>query len=101
VASLSELRGRAVISINEGARLGTVKDVAIHPGDRQIEGFLLGTEGQDAYLPFGNIAKIGPDAIMVNSKDPTRPSSEADLLYTVNELSKLEVINTAGTSSDQ
>jgi uncharacterized protein YrrD len=96
MASLSELRGRAVISINEGARLGNVKDAALHPGDRQVEGFVLETEGQNAYLPFGNISQIGPDAIMVQDKTATKPATDAEALYTLSELSRLDVMNTLG-----
>jgi sporulation protein YlmC with PRC-barrel domain len=86
-----------VISINEGARLGTVKDIALHPGDRQVEGFLLSTEGHDGYLPFARLSKIGPDAIMVESKSAVVPEGEAAALFSVNELGKMEVMNTAGT----
>jgi sporulation protein YlmC with PRC-barrel domain len=101
MATLSELRGRAVISLAEGEKLGTVKDLVLHPGDREIEGFVLETGGPDSFLPFGRFGKVGPDAIIVESKQAVEPAGQMNGSLQVADISKMEVMNSDGTKLGQ
>jgi hypothetical protein len=101
MATLSELRGRAVISLSEGEKLGAVKDLVLHPGDRQIEGFVLETGGADSFLPFGRLSKVGPDAIIVESNGAVEPANQLNGSLLVADISKMEVMNSEGTKLGQ
>ena len=80
---LSELRDREVISISDGRRLGYVSDALVDtkggritalivPGPARFFG-LFGRE-DDYVLPWGSIARVGPDIILVEGKAEFRRS---------------------------
>ncbi|MDX2065927.1 MAG: PRC-barrel domain-containing protein [Fimbriimonadaceae bacterium] len=96
MASVAELKGRPVISLAEGERLGDIREVAIDPTARQIAGFVLKGDGGDTYLPWRNVKKIGPDAVMVDNRTMTERVENADPYESLAELGKLPVISDAG-----
>lgn len=65
-----QLTGNAVISMDNGTRLGVVKDVYLDAGLTQVVGLYLGSEGmftrrKDLLIPFPVINLLGQDAILV------------------------------------
>lgn len=79
ISFFSELRYKEVIDIHSGLRLGYVCDAEyddaegrllslITPGRAKLFG-LMGRE-DDYVLPWGCIARVGRDIILVDSKEP-------------------------------
>lgn len=73
-SSFLDLRCKEVINIVDGTRLGHIVDVVISlangqisgivvPGNKSILGFLKG--GNDLFIPYSQICKIGEDTILV------------------------------------
>lgn len=67
---------RDIIDINDGTRLGTVKDMHIDPDSGKVTAIILENPtrrlgllrgGPDVVVPWDKIRKIGPDAVLVES----------------------------------
>jgi YlmC/YmxH family sporulation protein len=74
VIKISELRLHDVINVNDGKRLGMIKDIDIDldtgrvksvilPGNSHILNFLA--KNEEVVVPWENIVKIGVDVILV------------------------------------
>lgn len=87
--TLSELRTKEVIDVQDGKRLGRVMDLEFCPGDSRITAlvvpsdttFLQSLRGEKCGLaiPWENIRRIGDDVILVsthNLRTPCAPSWE-------------------------
>ncbi|MBR1747773.1 MAG: YlmC/YmxH family sporulation protein [Clostridia bacterium] len=68
-----ELREREIINVTDGKRLGKLSDMAFHngkivglivPGEKKLLKNLSG--GDNIYIPFGCVLKIGDDVILVD-----------------------------------
>jgi len=92
----STLEGRQIISIAEGTKLGTVRDALIDPATQMVSAFVLGGDRGEIVLPFAKIAKIGPDAIMIEQASDTQPGTP-DGLRRLSDLQKLTVLSSEGT----
>lgn len=73
-SSFLDLRCKEVVNIVDGTRLGHIVDIVITlatgqisgivvPGNKTIFGFLKG--GNDLFIPFSQVCKIGEDTILV------------------------------------
>ena len=73
-SSFLDLRCKEVINIVDGTRLGHIVDIVISlstgkvcgivvPGSKSLFGFLKG--GNDLFIPFSQVCKIGEDTILV------------------------------------
>ena len=82
--SFLELRCKEVINVVDGTRLGHVVDIVFElpngkisgivvPGNKTIFGFLKG--GNDLFIPFSQICKIGADTILVELFGVNNPVS--------------------------
>ena len=80
---LSELRCREVINICDGCRLGTVGDAEIRLPDGQISALIvygpcrffgLFGRGEEYYIPWDCIARMGDDIILVDKPLQKRES---------------------------
>jgi uncharacterized protein YrrD len=67
----SELKGRAVLTLSDAARLGQVDDVLFDPEFRRVLGFRIkkGLLSHSEALPRDRVQAIGPDALTVASPD--------------------------------
>ncbi len=83
-SSFLDLRCKEVINIVDGTRLGHIVDVVIClpsgqisglvvPGSKSIFGFLKG--GNELFIPFSQVCKIGEDAILVELYGVNNPVS--------------------------
>lgn len=96
---VSELVGKAVVSLSDGIKVGTVKDVLINT-DTMVAGALLvaGDSGRGG-LPFAQITSIGQDAITIETAQSilwasaNAPGSERG----ANEIKGLPVVDASGT----
>jgi uncharacterized protein YrrD len=97
--TLSELKGRPVISLNEGEKLGAIKDALVDPSANRIGGFLLQATEGDLALPFAHVRAIGPDAVTVESAASSQsPVGEGGLEGNrkFSELAKQQVVDAEG-----
>jgi uncharacterized protein YrrD len=71
VQRTSELQGRAIVSADAGAKVGSVSDVLIDERSGRIAGLVVGGAGlfgKERVLPYEEIQVMGPDAIVVKSQ---------------------------------
>lgn len=77
----SELRGRAVVTLSDAAKVGHVDDVLFDATYRTVLGFRIkkGAFQTEAVLR-GNVAGVGPDALTVSSPDVINMQDRLDEL---------------------
>jgi sporulation protein YlmC with PRC-barrel domain len=96
----SDIKGKAVISITTGARLGRVEEVLFDPGSLAIAAFRVSAGGQQALIPFDQVQSVGSDAVMVASDDVAQwvtTSSAADGLVSFDDLKHRKIVDDGGT----
>lgn len=70
--SYSELRTKEVVNIQNGARMGKIIDMIIDSNGKSVLGVVvpgikkLFKPGEDIFIPWCNISKIGDDVILVS-----------------------------------
>jgi sporulation protein YlmC with PRC-barrel domain len=94
------LKGMAIVSVQESTKLGSVEQPLLDMTARRIAALRV-TGAQGTFiLPFDRIARIGADAITVESSAATQTPSTggaADGLVDLNALGKLKVVDSEGT----
>lgn len=76
VLQSKQLVGLPVVSIAEGKRLGTVRDVMVDATERRMVGFTVQPDGRGRdtqVLLADDIRAVGPDAVTVADRDRLRP----------------------------
>ncbi|TDX52978.1 YlmC/YmxH family sporulation protein [Orenia marismortui] len=75
IIKTSDLRAKEVIDVNTGQRLGLITDIDIDLVEGKIKGISVPKEdkgfkfflkGDDVYIPWEEISRIGEDVILVN-----------------------------------
>ena len=70
--SYTELRGKEVVNLQNGARMGKLIDMIIDSSGKNVLGLVvpgvrrLFKSGEDIFIPWCNISKIGNDVILVS-----------------------------------
>ncbi len=95
---LRALRGRPVIAIDSGERIGDVVDAFIDPQHRRITGLRVRRTGKDlSDVAFEDVQSIGADAVMLPSREVLKVASERDgSALTIEELVRLRVVTELG-----
>jgi sporulation protein YlmC with PRC-barrel domain len=96
----AKLKGIAVVSQDEGAKLGQVDTALFDPQNLDLRALQVKGEGQTFLVPFDQIAAFGADAIMVKSSQVTQAAASGGALGQLVELStlkKLKVVDATGT----
>ncbi|CAN5653987.1 hypothetical protein BH11ARM2_BH11ARM2_26370 [soil metagenome] len=96
---VSELVGKSVVSLSDGVKVGTVKDVLIDTGTMVAGALLVAGDSGRGGLPFAQITNIGQDAITIEtaqavfwaSANTPGPGREAG------EIKGLPVVDASGT----
>lgn len=102
------VRGVAVVSIADGAKIGTIDRAFLDPATRRIVGFSLGSGGgllsgggePAMTIDVNEIHSLGPDAITVDSAAAARgaeTSAAAASLVDLEDLTKRKVLTEGGT----
>jgi len=94
------LNGMAIVSLQEGTRLGRVHAALFDLSTRQLEALSVHGDAGSFMVPFAQIEQIGSDAITVSSSQVTQTPSTGgvfDALLGLDALSKLKVVDQAGT----
>lgn len=95
-----KLKGIAVVSQDEGAKLGQVDSVLFDPVTLQLRAFQVKGDGQTFIVPLDRVQTIGADAVMVESSQATQTASKGgvfDNLVELNTLKRLKVVDATGT----
>ena len=101
------VRGLAVVSIADGAKVGSLDRAYLDPALKQIVGFalasgggLLGSSEPAMTIDTDEIHSLGPDAMTVDSATAARgvrTSSSAETLVDLDDLTKRKVLTEGGT----
>ena len=100
----STLKDMPVMSMADGAKVGTVRDFLFDTAKLQVVALVLTSAGGEAILPLETVRSIGDDAIMVEHATATQgPTGQAPLvgLPGLDDLLSLQVVNSAGTHLGQ
>lgn len=79
---IKSFKGIAVVSIDDGARVGAVSDILFDLEQRQIRAFIVGEGkllgGVSRILDIADVKSIGADALMIPSRDLLKADREDD-----------------------
>ena len=96
----AKLKGIAVVSLAEGAKLGQVDAPLFDPTTLQLRAFQVKGDGQTFIVPLDLVRTIGTDAVMVESSQATQTASTGGAfgnLVEFSTLKQLKVVDAAGT----
>lgn len=92
------LKGVAVVSMTEGARLGRVEESLFDPQTLQLAALRIKGETGEFMVPIEKVQSIGTDAVMVDSSAVTEASgSTTAALLGWGDLKGLQVVDQAGS----
>ncbi|MGE5334060.1 MAG: PRC-barrel domain-containing protein [Nitrososphaerota archaeon] len=89
----SDIKGRAVVTLADAAKVGTVDDILFDPRYQRVEGFVLKEGrigGSKAAIPRGRVKAIGPDAVTVASAEEIGPTSRFSELQNTRSLGQAQ-----------
>jgi sporulation protein YlmC with PRC-barrel domain len=95
-----KLKGIAVVSLSEGAKLGQVEAPLFDSTSLQLRAFQVKGDGQTFIVPLDLVRSIGTDAVIVESCQATQTPSKGGEFGNLVELSvlkQLKVVDAAGT----
>ena len=95
-----KIKGMAVVSITDGAKLGYIDDLLFDPKEQRLAALRVSADNQAAVIPFADVRSVGTDAVTVPSNDVrqwTAPSAPLTVLPNLEKMSKLKVVDEAGT----
>lgn len=96
----SEMKGKAVLSITTGLRLGRVEEALFDPASLDMAALRISAHDQQAVVPVDQVHSIGRDAVMVAGNDVAQwitTSRAAEGLVTFDDLKHHQVVDDAGT----
>lgn len=94
------LKGMAVVSLQEGTKLGQIVQPLFDIASRQLGGLEVSGDTGSFVVPFTQIQQIGSDAVTVTSSQVTQTPSTGNALGSLvglHELGKLKIVDEAGT----
>jgi uncharacterized protein YrrD len=102
--TVSNLRGKTIISMDNGEKIGEVEDVYIDPQDLSIAGLAVSQGGffdrDTQIVPGHNIDKWGKDAVLVRNAGVLRPTADVPerdgWLSAHDKINGLSLVNTRG-----
>ncbi len=94
---VEELKGMSVINLADGARIGRIENVLIDTTALQIRSLVLTATGGRSTFPFAS-ARIGPDAVTVESLEPLQvgEATVEGVLRSLEELDGMKIVNADG-----
>lgn len=95
-----KLKGLAVVSIADGARLGRIKDVYVDTKDLRVVSFRVSGEGPDVMLALDDVKSVGPDAVTVENSRVTQVINKGDPVASspgLDQMKALKAVDEAGT----
>jgi uncharacterized protein YrrD len=103
VLNARALIGRAVVSVADGEKVGSISDVQFDLVQRVVLGFLMGGDGglfnreKPSLIPFGQVRTFGRDAVTIQDKSGITVAQGAphDSATTLHDLKK-RVVTASG-----
>jgi sporulation protein YlmC with PRC-barrel domain len=98
--NIDKFRGLAVVSLDEGLKLGTVDHALFDPATLELRALQVTGDGRTFIIPWGLIATIGADAVMVASSRATQTTTQGGTLGNLVDrrtLQRLKVVDATGT----
>ncbi|MCX7622157.1 MAG: PRC-barrel domain-containing protein [Thermomicrobium sp.] len=98
---LRAVRGRPVIAVDTGERLGAVQDALVDPQQRRVVALRIRRGGRFrgdlADVPFEALHHLGPDAVTIPQHGALRPAGEAEQGHLrIDDLARLRVVTELG-----
>ena len=97
---IDQLRGMAVVSVQQAEKLGTIDDVLIDLEQHRIGGLLLhgGLFRGGPVVGWASVSTIGHDAVMVDNTNVTGTATDGDVagLTRMSALRGMKVVTDAG-----
>ncbi|MCX2727244.1 PRC-barrel domain-containing protein [Thermomicrobium sp. 4228-Ro] len=95
---LRAVRGRPVITVDNGERLGEIQDVFIDPQHRRVAILRIRrTSGDTNDVTFEDVHSIGADAVMLPSREVLRLAGDhSQALLDIDEFVRLRVVTEQG-----
>lgn len=99
---IKDLKGLAVVAVQDGQRLGEVSDILLSPGDRRVVRLQISSgglfSGRTTLVEMDAVSSIGPDAVMIPGRDAVRAESEESSreLLSLREFTSLRVVSDQG-----
>ncbi|MGH2600694.1 MAG: MurT ligase domain-containing protein, partial [Dehalococcoidia bacterium] len=94
------IKGMAVVSVADGAKLGRVDDLIFDPAERRMVALRIDADKQHAVIPLEQIKSIGSDAITVPAREVAQwpdASSPLNTFPRLGAIERLKVVDEAGT----
>lgn len=88
---ISTLKDMAVVSLADGAKVGTIKEVFFDTRHQRVVAFVLASDVGEFLLSFDAVRNIGPDALTVDTAGTTHD------LRRLADLTELKAVNVDGT----
>ncbi len=92
----STLKGRAVVSLIEGVKLGTIAQPLFDLQLTRLVAFAMDGDEGTAFLPFGLVRGIGADAVTVASHAVVQGGATGPLIE-LDQVLHLKVVDEGGT----
>jgi uncharacterized protein YrrD len=100
---IKTLKGIAVVSIDDGARLGAINDALFDLEDRCVRAFIVGDGGlfggSTRILDMSDVQSIGADAVMIGSRDllkADRDDTRYQTFANMGAVTSLRVVSQSG-----
>lgn len=96
----SVLKDMPVVSMADGARVGTVQDVLFATNPLGVTSLVLSGQGGKAALPFSDVRSIGNDAVTVDNREAIhgfQAPGAPENLRSLRDMTRLKVVNAEGT----
>ena len=76
----SELKGRAVVNLEDATKIGEVQDLMIEPGSRRIISLKVktGMFSSARLVPATDVKSVGADAVTISASAGTTPGQQAN-----------------------
>jgi len=98
----SELKGRAIVSLDQAEKIGSVDDLLLDFASNTVREFTMrsGLLGGTKYIPGGSIRNVGPDAITIPDRgvleDQGLRANDSPQLASLNGLLGSKVVSEQG-----
>ncbi len=95
-----DLKGKKVVSIRDGAKLGQVDDVLVDTDELRVAALHIKGQGEEALIPFDKVVSASSDVVTVPSSAAAqrpRAQDDAEHLASLTDVTKLKVIDEEGT----
>ena len=98
--NIDKIKGTAVVSLDEGLKLGAVDHALYDPATLELRALQVTGDGRTFIIPWGLIATIGADAVMVANSQATQMAAQGGTMGSLVDrrtLQRLKVVDAAGT----